>query len=144
MPAKNCPQEVQTLGVETRGPKAGNTNRQTYGHNRAERALAKDEPFSALALAKQEEIESRISVDGLASELSHRAVRVATCADLIFEALCAEWDNLDVKQKIRFTDSYSRMESRAVKALQTSSEMDAERPDRQFPDIIEVTSNGDS
>jgi len=126
------------------GAPASNSNALTTGHRQAQVALEKDAPFSSLALAKQQEIQDRIHNDGLAAELHHRATRIATVADLIFDALCAQWGELTLDQKMRLADSYGRFDARAVKALQTAGDLDATRPDRAFPDVVDIeVSNGD-
>lgn len=133
------PSQVLPSAGRSSGAKRGNTNAGTFGHSAAEKALAKDQPFSALALRAQEEIESRISVDGLAAELTLRAVRIGAVADLMYEALCAKWGDMDIQQKMRLANNYSQMDARAVKVLKAANEMEGSRPDKQFPDIIEVS-----
>lgn len=136
--------EIQSRGRKG-GAKKGNTNAMQFGHKHAQAALEKNVPFSALARDRQLEIQDRIHNSGLAIELHHRATRIATVADLYFDALLAKWDDLTLKQKLSLGDAYSRMDARAVRALKESGQLDATRPDRQFPDIINVgDDNGDS
>jgi len=126
---------------ERGGAKEKNQNALTTGHRQAQVALEKDAPFSSLALAKQQEIQDRIHNEGLAAELHHRATRTCAVADLMFESLCIEWPTLNLKGKFDYSDRYSRMEARAVKALQTAGDMNASRPDRAFPDIVDIEVN---